>query len=63
MAEKKGALDGMDISKLRKQAAGSFESDKSGDKDKIRTNPATTENSEIFQVFPVNSLHAWTETH
>ena len=49
MAEKKGALDGMDISKLRKQAAGSFESDKSGDKDKIRTNPATTENSEIFQ--------------
>lgn len=48
MAEKKGALDGMDISKLRRQAAGSFES-KPTEENSIRTNPANGANSEIFQ--------------
>ena len=51
MAEKKGALDGMDISKLRRQAAGSFDSaSENNSANQIRTNPANNNvNSEIFQ--------------
>lgn len=50
MAEKKGALDGMDISKLRKQAAGTFdEKNNETTGDKAKSTPATSGNSEIFQ--------------
>lgn len=42
MAEKKGALDGMDINKLRKQASNSFSQENN-----VHSNP--TENAEIFQ--------------